>query len=205
MMQQLQRVFKMIRHQKALRGLVQSYFFFQEHTDKSSYGSISEEDERGIERAIALAAPHAGPIIEVGTLFGHTTNLLAARKATDKALIAIENYAWNPFALPQEAHRLFLHRTLRYVREHANVSIYEDDAASFYRANASLRPSLIFIDAEHDYASVKRDIDWALSVNCPVIAGHDYLPIHPGVCRAVEEAFGTEIEVYGSVWVHHRG
>lgn len=202
MMSKLQRLGKVISHQKDIRALVDNYFVFQEHADKTAYGSISLEDEKGIARAIELAAGHPGPIIEIGTLFGHTTNLIASKKATEKELIAVENYVWNPFQLPKGAHQMFLRRTLRYVMDHANVRIAETDAASFYRESPGLQPSMIFIDAEHDYASVKRDIDWAISVGCRVIAGHDYLPLHPGVVKAVEEAFGDKVEVVGSVWVH---
>lgn len=203
MLNKLKTLGKVVRHQSDIRALVQNYFLFAEHADKTAYGSISLEDEKGIERGIELAANNPGPIIEIGTLFGHTTNLIATKKATEKPLIAVENYIWNPFQLPKGAHKMYLHRTLRYVMDHANVSIAETDAANFYRENPTLKPSMIFIDAEHDYHSVKRDIDWAKSVGCEVIAGHDYLPLHPGVVKAVSEAFGKEIEVYGSVWLHH--
>ncbi|NJC24590.1 class I SAM-dependent methyltransferase [Neolewinella antarctica] len=193
---------KVISHQRDIRALVSNYFTFQEHADKTAYGSISLDDEKGLERGIQLAADHPGPIIEIGALFGHTTNLIASKKAIDKELIAVENYIWNPFQLPEGAHKMFLHRTLRYVMDHANVRIAETDAASFYRDNPTLRPSMVFIDAEHHFAAVKRDIDWALSAGCRVISGHDYLDLHPGVVRAVEESFGTDFEVFGSVWVH---
>jgi hypothetical protein len=60
----------------------------------------------------------------------------------------------------------------------------------------------VFIDAFHDYKSVRRDIDWAVSTGCPVISGHDYTDIHPGVITAVNETFGKSISLYGSVWIH---
>jgi hypothetical protein len=50
----------------------------------------------------------------------------------------------------------------------------------------------IYIDACHEYESTKRDIELALPLlkSKGVIAGHDYQPEHPGVVKAVNEAFG---------------
>jgi hypothetical protein len=51
---------------------------------------------------------------------------------------------------------------------------------------------------------VKQDIGWAISIDCPVISGHDYRDVHPGVVKAVDEAFGDKISLYGSVWIHSK-
>jgi hypothetical protein len=63
---------------------------------------------------------------------------------------------------------------------------------------------MVFIDAAHDYKSVKKDIEWCMACGCPVICGHDYSDIHPGVVRAVDEAFAGKIVVQGSVWIYYR-
>jgi hypothetical protein len=49
----------------------------------------------------------------------------------------------------------------------------------------------VFIDADHDYESVSRDIDaWRPKVRAGgILAGHDFGPLHPGVVRAVTERF----------------
>ena len=88
------------------------------------------------------------------------------------------------------------------VSAHCSTQIFDGDAADFYSANATLRPSMVFIDAQHDYKSVKQDIDWAVSVGCPVISGHDYHDMCPGVIKAVNESFGDKFTLYGSVWIH---
>ena len=52
----------------------------------------------------------------------------------------------------------------------------------------------IYIDGAHDYDSVKQDIELALPLLKPrgILAGHDYLPQHPGVvAKAVHEVLGT--------------
>lgn len=52
-----------------------------------------------------------------------------------------------------------------------------------------------FIDANHNYEFVSRDIAAYLPKMKPggVIAGHDYNMSHPGVIKAVNEAFAEEI------------
>ena len=64
----------------------------------------------------------------------------------------------------------------------------------------------VFIDAAHDYQSVKEDIGaWYPKVKeGGVISGHDY-PEWEGVKKAVDERFGKDMKArYGS-WVHHKG
>jgi hypothetical protein len=204
MIKKLNKLKKVLENQFEIRRLIQSYFFFKEHTDKTSFGSITEEDEKGISKAVELANLTKGSIIEIGTLFGHTTNLIASLKSKEKSLIAVENYQWNPFSLPKEAHQLFLKRTLRYALDHLNVTLYEGDVEDFYEQNKNIEVSMVFIDAGHDYQSVIRDIDWALKVNCKIISGHDYVNLNPGVIKAVDERFGNKIELFGSVWIYKK-
>ncbi|KAA5535421.1 class I SAM-dependent methyltransferase [Roseiconus nitratireducens] len=64
------------------------------------------------------------------------------------------------------------------------------DAALHYR-DRSL--DFVFIDAAHDYESVKRDIQaWKPKIKRDgILAGHDYHPEWPGVVRAVDELCPT--------------
>jgi len=57
---------------------------------------------------------------------------------------------------------------------------------------------IVYIDAEHDYESVKADIEAWLPKARHIIAGHDYF-VFPGVEKAVRGA-GLEPRVSGSVW-----
>jgi hypothetical protein len=64
----------------------------------------------------------------------------------------------------------------------------------------------VFIDAAHDYQSVKEDIEaWYPKVKeGGVISGHDYA-YWEGVKKAVDERFGKDMKArYGS-WVHQKG
>lgn len=69
---------------------------------------------------------------------------------------------------------------------------------------------LVFIDANHEYLEVKRDIlAWLPKVRCGgVLAGHDYdqnIPMFSGVKHAVDEVFGRDILLgKDRIWVHFR-
>ena len=55
----------------------------------------------------------------------------------------------------------------------------------------------VFIDAGHSYEAVRADIAAWLPKVRPGgwFGGHDYHSAHPGVIRAVDEAFGNRVEV----------
>jgi glycosyltransferase involved in cell wall biosynthesis len=65
------------------------------------------------------------------------------------------------------------------------------------------RVEMVFIDATHTYASVKRDIELWLPKTDKIICGHDYCDAWPGVVKAVDEAFGKPDKVVGTIWVKY--
>lgn len=61
----------------------------------------------------------------------------------------------------------------------------------------------VFIDAEHDYLSVRWDIsDWLPKMRAGggVMAGHDYT-LNADTKRAVDDMFGPAVQVEGECWV----
>lgn len=62
----------------------------------------------------------------------------------------------------------------------------------------------VFIDAQHDYDSVKRDIElWHPKVRPGgLLSGHDYEPNFQGVINAVNEAFPDPLVGTNAVWGH---
>lgn len=75
---------------------------------------------------------------------------------------------------------------------------------SIYAATLVERNTLdfVFIDAQHDYQSVKNDIDlWLPKIKKGgFISGHDYEPNFPGVIRAVDEKFKNVQKAENAVW-----
>lgn len=189
------------KYKRQLVSLIDNYLFFLENPSETVWGSITEEDEQGIERAFLLAEEYEGPVVEIGALFGHTTQLLATLKENDRKLIAVENYSWNPFGISRRDHRIITRRTLRYCMKNCSVEIFEGSNKEFYDVYNGHTPCMIFIDAGHTYDEVCYDIDRALKKEIPVICGHDYDDIHPEVKRAVDHFFSGKTEHYGSVWI----
>lgn len=180
-------------------------FFFSkikpQNETKELFGSISIEDEVGIKKAIELAEKFDGPVIEIGVLFGHTTNLIATFAEKTKKIIAVDNFKWNPFGLSQEIHKQFTERTLRYIIQNRNTELFPADSATFFESYKGPTPSMIFIDADHSYEAVKKEILSALRVGIQVISGHDFSNQHIDVQKAVKEIFGNKFEVFGTVWI----
>lgn len=186
---------------KLIRKILQRFSSNPVKADNFLLGSISLEDESGIKKAVDLAGAFEGPILEIGTLFGHTTNLIATLAEKGKQIITIDNFRWNPFGLSPEMHMQFTERTIRYILKHRNTYLFKGNASDFYANYNGVRPSMVFIDADHSYDAVKNDINWAFKLRIPVISGHDYSPLHPGVQKAVSDFFGTKIQIFGTVWI----
>ncbi len=77
------------------------------------------------------------------------------------------------------------------------------------------RPGFVYIDAEHQYASVQADLAawWPMLEHGGILAGHDYMEEHAGVVRAVNEfaaLHGAAVQVtenldeYRSWWLEKR-
>jgi glycosyltransferase involved in cell wall biosynthesis len=72
------------------------------------------------------------------------------------------------------------------------------DAAQYFPEKSF---DMVFIDAEHTYEGVKKDIrNWKDKAKI-VLCGHDYSSGWPGVMQAVDEELGGPDEVHGSIWV----
>ena len=190
------------KHRRFISEAVEWHAFFLANRDVSVWGGVSEDDHRGLREAVARAASFEGPIVEIGTLFGWTTQLLASLKSPEKELIAVENFCWNPFCVPPDDHRVITRRTLHYCLEHCRTRIFDGSSREFYDTYAGRAPSMAFIDGDHSDQGVQADIRWAREQGVAVIAGHDYnARLHQPIVRAVEENFGSDIQVFGTVWI----
>ena len=142
-----------------------------------------------------------GPIVELGTLFGSSTRVIALFKAASRELISVDNYSWNPIGFPPEMHFEITERVLSDAIRHWNVRLLAMDSTAFYNTYAEPSPAMVFIDADHSYRAVKADIEGARGLNAGIICGHDYDKEHcPGVVQAVEEAGGPS-QLVDRLWV----
>lgn len=150
--------------------------------------------------------PHLKTFVEVGVYKGHSI-LFLAHQLKLRSVEGVKIYAVdNGFYLYKEAGSSVsiydLNLKLAGVREMVTDIIGDSARSAAQFPDNSL--DFVFIDASHDYDSVKRDIKaWLPKVRKPngIIAGHDYCEVWPGVIKAVHEEFGLDLEIVQSDWV----
>lgn len=75
-------------------------------------------------------------------------------------------------------------------RHFNNITTHQDYSYNIVDKFPDNYFNFIYIDAEHTYESVKRDIELYLPKCGHIIAGHDYQKAWSGVVRAVDEIIG---------------
>jgi methyltransferase family protein len=164
----------------------------------SGLGQLSVDESRMLGNLVTQSDP-SRPIIEIGTLFGFSTLVIALFKERSQQLITVDNYSWNPLGLSPEAHYETTRTRLAELIEHHNVHAIRQDKSEFYRSwHGQPPPALFFCDADHAYEATRDDLRWARSVGATIICGDDYdLPHEDGVRRAVDELGGPRKLVGG--------
>jgi predicted O-methyltransferase YrrM len=163
-------------------------------------GHVTIEESRFLAE-LAQASDPARPIIEIGTLFGFSTLVLARAKHPRQRLITVDNYCWNPLGLSPDAHVSATHSVLRDAVAAQQVELVTADKAAFYRSYDGPPPALFFCDADHAYEATLDDLRWARAAGASIVCGHDHDPVnHPGVVRAVHDVGGAR-EVRGTLFV----
>lgn len=179
---------------------------------------------------VAYTTPPYSTVVEVGVAFGRSLLYLAQKiKETGRPgikIVAVDR--WEPY---EEASFIWNERpdmpdservAFEYAAKHGGIfpaflhNIKESglsdmiqvmrcdsvQAAESFKAIGT-KPHFVFIDAAHDYESVRRDLDYWWDTGPEWMAGHDFNPkseIHfPGVWQAVYENWPEEkIEWFGS-------
>ncbi|MDZ4848715.1 MAG: class I SAM-dependent methyltransferase [Pirellulaceae bacterium] len=161
--------------------------------------SVSEIEWQLLSKLVEESSQFPGPIIEIGVLAGRTTQRLALHKAAHQKIIAVDNFCWNPWGLsPDEQWTLVTH-ALNYLIATKHIEVQRIDKNEFFETYNGPSPSLVFLDAMHDYEETKKDILWARRVGASIICGHDYATDFPGVLQIVDE-LGGPFQLSGSVW-----
>lgn len=162
---------------------------------------ISLEEGRFL-GSLAQQVPDDGCIVEIGTLFGASTRVLALFKPSTAKLITVDSFSWNPLGLTRREHARLTKAALAEGVQLHNIELREMDKAAFFATyqRHGTPPSMVFLDADHSYESTRQDILWARGVGAKIICGHDYSEAFPGVVRAVEECGGAR-QVAGSVFL----
>ena len=165
---------------------------------------LPDQDARALAAIVRqFTERHGRPpkIAEIGSWAGRSAIIMADAGATVTCVdhwMGNRNDQGTQGVDAETAHQAFLANTQTY-RNVGRIGFFRgssEEAAAFYSYQGS-RFDIVYIDAEHDYESVKRDIElW--SPLAQLVAGHDY-HVFPGVMRAVTEKFPAH-RVEGNVW-----
>jgi predicted O-methyltransferase YrrM len=142
-------------------------------------------------KSIVKKLPNGSRLVEVGVYKGCSFSFLvieAINAKKDFDIVAVDAFPWDGLKesflenmKPLEGH----YRLLAGGDSFDRAKDFEDESIDF-----------CFIDANHTYDFVKKDILAYLPKmkKGGIIAGHDYNMSHPGVIQAVNEIFVEEVE-----------
>lgn len=77
-----------------------------------------------------------------------------------------------------------------------NITLHEGFSYDLVNSFEDNYFDFIYIDGNHEYENVKKDIELYLPKTKQIIGGHDYQKEWPGVVRAVNEVFNTPDKIY---------
>lgn len=158
-------------------------------------------------RWLAEQAQQAAVIVEIGCSRGRSTRALGDHTAgtvysidswLDYPLVRPAGYGAQAYQLAQQnLADLIAAGRVRLLRGAA------EDVVPELLETLREQVDLVFIDGDHTYEAVRRDITLCRPLLRPggVLSGHDYndVPRHAGVRQAVDEAVAG-VQVAGSIW-----
>lgn len=165
---------------------------FTAERDFSSH-SISDAEWALLADMVQESSQFDGPIVEIGVLAGRTTQRFASVKSASQKILAVDNFCWNDWGLSPEEQFSLVKLSLGYLIDTGDVEVLRIDKNEFFEAYDGPTPSLVFLDAMHDYEETKKDIVWAKKVGAKIICGHDYSDEFPGVTQIVDEFGGPRL------------
>lgn len=143
---------------------------------------------------LATQASRVKKIVEFGSFQGRSTRALADNILPNGTIWAVD--PWNGDYFTEEGDSLRAVNTYvmpqfcENLREHIKVGTVIPVRGYSFGFTLPIKVDMVFIDGDHRYESVKRDIKKALELLKPdgLICGHDYgHPLWTGVTKAVDE------------------
>jgi hypothetical protein len=137
-------------------------------------------------------------VIELGSWKGRSTHaLLSGCKGNVTAIDhwhGSKNDLTEDIAKTEDVFTIFKNN----VKQFNNLTIINKDIVE--AINDVDTADMVFIDAEHSYEAVKRDIINWLPKTKKLLCGHDYCTAFPELVKAVNEVIGEPDGVAGTIW-----
>lgn len=176
----------------------------------------SEQHDNGIEGWMSpleleflwMMAKKGKSVVEVGSWKGRSTQALLE---SGKKVFAVDTWegSSDPCDLTYEQAKKsdIFAEFKKNVGHYENLKIIKKDSIAASKQFSDKSVDMVFLDATHSYAAVKKDIEAWLPKARQIICGHDYDPkVWPGVVQAVDEIFkGKKIQIMGSIWLVELG
>ena len=163
---------------------------------------------------LAKTAEDRKIIVEVGSWKGRSTKALAA--STPGVVYAIDHWEGSKDEIdsthaeavrltPDGLYAIFAANLATEIAAGRVVPIRADSVAGAARLRELLgdrKADMVFIDCDHSYEAVKRDIELYRTFLAPggILCGHDYEPGGPGVIQAVNELVPGFSMGGGTIW-----
>ncbi|TWT63169.1 class I SAM-dependent methyltransferase [Rubinisphaera italica] len=140
---------------------------------------------------------------EVGTLFGKSLIVVGHSLPRPATLVSVD-LNWGR----QEAAGISAHTAFRELSNGHGLQLHAIRSASVQAAETFPNEwfDVVYIDAAHDYESVRADIDaWLPKIRTGgMICGHDFNDaLFPGLIKAVDETPLETTNPAGSIWMAH--
>jgi predicted O-methyltransferase YrrM len=151
---------------------------------------------------LAVQAQKHNFIVEIGSYLGRSTMSLVAH--TEGTVVALDDWKGPREApLTDEDRKTLFSRFQDNLRDYIDsekLKVVQMDYAELPKLELTPPPDMVFIDGNHQYEDVKRDILWARAQmkDGGLISGHDLF--YSDVRKAVYEAFPDVQTAPGSIW-----
>lgn len=134
-------------------------------------------------------------IAEIGSWKGRSTNALLS--GCPGIVTAIDHF--NGSDIKDKTHGAvgIYEQFLDNTKQFSNLKVMKMSSEEAAKSTETFE--MVFIDAEHTYEGVKKDIELWKGKATKILCGHDYTPGWQGVVKAVEESFG-KVKFVGSIW-----
>lgn len=206
-MKRLQKIATLFRNRRAIRQALSTLAsLYADDGFFDSLGSLADDETAALVRWCCEGAASGKPFtaVEIGTLFGFTAAAIARATPPNVRIIAVDNFCWNPLALPPSHHESFARRVLAGPLADGKVALFVGTSAAWRASNAPV-PDLIFLDGDHSYKAAKEECLWARGAGVRYVCGHDWGHASFGVTEAVREVLGAPEEVVGMCWLKRLG
>ena len=140
-------------------------------------------------------------IVEIGSWKGRSTEaLLSGTKGTVYAVDHFLGSKGEELQHKEAKEDIVYNQFLANVGKHKNLKVLRMSSEEAVKQFADKSVDMVFIDGEHIYEGVKKDIELWLPKAKKVICGHDYCDAWKGVKQAVEESFDDFCKD-DSIWI----